>query len=75
MTQANCHFIGCDSVVTLTGDGASISQMIGAGEDRRRVFFCSEEHRQEFVRDGQAVRPESFAGYGPGVFSRAGTGT
>ncbi len=71
MSTCKCHLSQCDRIVTLRGDGSAPCESVKG----TKVFFCSEEHRQEFVRDGQAVRPESFAGYGPGVFSRAGTGT
>lgn len=57
MAQVTCHLIGCDCVITVTGDGASFSQMEGQGEGRKRVFFCSIEHVKAHNAGNEPKRP------------------
>lgn len=57
MAQVKCHLIGCDCVITVTGDGGSFSQMEGEGENRRRVYFCSVEHAKAYNEGDEPKRP------------------
>lgn len=57
MAQVNCHLIGCNKVIAVTGDGSSFSQMVGVGEARKRVFFCSVEHSRRYNAGQEPKRP------------------
>lgn len=57
MIQVNCHLIGCNKAITVTGDGSSLSQMVGQGEDRTRVYFCSVEHSDRYNAGQEPKRP------------------
>lgn len=55
--RVTCHLIGCSEVFPVMGDGGSISEMIGEGEDRRRVYFCTIEHAADFLGGREPKRP------------------
>lgn len=57
MAEVRCHFVGCDCVITVTGDGASFSQMEGKGEERKRIYFCSVEHVKAYNTGHEPKRP------------------